>query len=303
MNDKRNTKCQSKNPETCRYHGTHLGVVAFQQIETVIQERTANPDSVRTIDTFDSSIKTFDSHELADLLITLTDDQDMDMTKVTEAMSLAADMHRSDLRSNRAQHEKTPYIEHPFRNTIRVLRWGCKDEDTAIATILHDTVEDHPHEIAETYGKNEPTEDEHEAREQSFQYIEEQFGKNVSDTVRGMSNPIYADRYMPAAQKNVIYRDHVEEAIENPRVCLSKFSDLVDNAFSLHHTEPTMSAVSLKKKSDKYLLVMDVFKERFERALWDRNFPMEDQRVMQLMGILERGRERLAHINKKYSVK
>lgn len=293
-----NTKCQAKNPSTCWRHGTGLGYNANRAIKSALSNSPHKADEFTR-----RELKTYESEELATVLMTLIQRHpEIQPKRVREAILLASDLHKTDTRANRAAHDRTPYIEHPLRNTIRILRYGCDQQAIYIGSLLHDTVEDHPFEIAREYAKKNPATEE-EAREISYEYIEKRFGKRVSNMVRGMSNPITEDKYMPAAQKNVIYRDHVAEAIENPDVLIGKISDFTDNALSLHHTEKGMTSVSLYKKATKYLMVVDVFESRLKRAYFEDNFPLPKTSIEALIRQMQLGRTKLLDIQARHAPK
>ena len=57
--------------------------------------------------------------------------------RFSEAASLAASLHQSQNRKG----TQIPYVAHLFAVAAKVLEWGG-DEDTAIAALLHDAVED-----------------------------------------------------------------------------------------------------------------------------------------------------------------
>jgi len=72
--------------------------------------------------------------------------------KINDAFVLAADYHRDKLRKG----ENHPYIIHPFEVFIACYDMGC-EEDTLIAAILHDVIEDTPcseEEIQSKFGNN-----------------------------------------------------------------------------------------------------------------------------------------------------
>lgn len=290
-------RCQAKNPETCWRHGTGLGFSANRAIKDVLTNKT----KPKTDEFTRRELKTYESEELALVLMSLIDKSNsMTSKSVKEALLLASDLHKSDTRANRAAHDRTPYIEHPLRNTIRILRYRCDTQSIVIGSLLHDTVEDHPFEIARQYAKQEPT-DENHAREIAYSYIQKRFGKRTSEMVRGMSNPIAEDKYMPAAEKNAIYCAHVAEAIENPDVLIGKVSDITDNAFSLHHTEIGMSSASIYKKATKYLGVIDVLENRLKRAYHEESFPIPQESVATLIRQMQAGRGRLIELQARHA--
>lgn len=293
-----NQRCRAKNKETCWKHGTGLGFDANRLIRAELKNK---PNEYNDHETFIQALKTYDSQHLASIIYNFAEQRNhISGEKIKSALLLASDLHKTDTRANRAQHDRTPYIEHPLRNTLRIIRYGCDDQDTIVGSLLHDTVEDHPWEIARDYAKQEPR-DEHHAREIAFAYIEKKFGRGASEIVSGMSNPINEDKYMPAAEKNIIYRDHVVEAIRNPKVFIGKVSDFTDNGLSLHHTEAGMSPTSLYKKSTKYLLVIDPLISRLKEGYFKGDLPIREHGYRNIMKQLEEGKQNLLNINKRHS--
>lgn len=296
MNNK--VRCQAKNPATCWRHGTGLGFNANRAIKEILSDHKPSADEFTR-----RELKTYESEELASVLMSYAQNHStMKSKNIRDAILFAADLHKTDTRANRARHDRTPYIEHPLRNTIRIARYGCEKEHVFIGSLLHDVVEDHPYEIAREYAKQEPANEE-EAREISLAYIEKRFGPKVSKMVRGMSNPIEKDKYRPAAEKNADYANHVAEAIEDPDVLIGKTSDFTDNALSLHHTEKGMTSVSLHKKATKYLLVVEVLEARWKRAYFEGGVPVPKSTIETLIRQMQTGKQKLLEIQARHAPK
>ena len=292
----KNVRCQAKNPSTCWRHGTGIGFNANRAIKDVLSDHKPSADEFTR-----RALKTYESEELASVLMSLAQKHPtMNSKRIKDGILLAADLHKTDTRANRARHDRTPYIEHPLRNTIRIFRYGCEEEHIIIGSLLHDTVEDHPFEIAREYAKKEPASEE-EAREISFAYIEKRFGKKTADMVRGMSNPISEDKYAPAEQKNREYADHVAEAIEDPAVLIGKTSDFTDNALSLHHTEKGMTSISLHKKSTKYLGVIDKLEARWKVAYFKGDVPVPKTTIEALIRQMQTGKLKLLEMQARHA--
>ena len=182
---------------------------------------------------------------------------------IQEAIEMASYLHRHDTRANRGRLPRDNYITHPLRNTLRILRYGCTDIDVIIASILHDTVEDHPKEISiELAGKEAHSVA--EARDNSFSYITAVFGAEVSRIVAAVSNP-----EMPAGlskeEKRKLYAEHVISVLDDPKVFLVKFSDFVDNAVGLYHNTGSPEMVS--HLSRKYIQLVNAFRYRMRSEL------------------------------------
>lgn len=183
--------------------------------------------------------------------------------KVREAMSLASHLHSEQTRANRGNLPRTPYIEHPLRNAIRLFRWGCINEEIIIAAILHDVVEDCSMKFVNDYTDFNVF-DEMEARAILLEYIKSEFSPEVSRIVAAVSNEVLP-REMPKQEKHVIYRKHVTESIQNDTaVFLVKLSDFADNASSLHHNDTPENRSRVKSMASKYHPLVTVFLDEFE---------------------------------------
>lgn len=69
-------------------------------------------------------------------------------TAIKRAFKYASDMHKNVLRNS-----GEPYVNHPARVAYTIAEWGL-DNDTVIAALLHDVVEDcgvTPDELAERF--------------------------------------------------------------------------------------------------------------------------------------------------------
>lgn len=277
-------KCEAKNPATCWRHGTGLGFDANRSIK----ELYAHPNPYTRFDIHEKSLKTFDAPHLAEMLLSWADQTPgVSVTTIRKAVLLAADVHRTDTRANRAAHTRTPYIEHPLRNSIRIIRYGIEDQDQTVAALLHDTVEDHPYELAERLGVTSVSEN--EARKYAYQYIRKTFGPRVMKIVKGMSNPILPEG-LTTEQKHEAYAEHFFEAIQNPDVLINKTSDFTDNALSLHHTQSGMNPAGLQKRATKYLQVIDPLISTWKKAYVMKTTVLPDTTVSRIIEQLERGK-------------
>jgi (p)ppGpp synthase/HD superfamily hydrolase len=100
---------------------------------------------------------------------------------------------------------RIPYITHPANVALILARYG-RDDDTIVAAILHDVVEDC---------------DAH-SRETHIRQIEEKFGATVLATVLGVTHATHdaAGHTLDSAQKKDAYLAHLAEASERARwVC------------------------------------------------------------------------------------
>ena len=284
--------CRAKDPTHCWKHGDQQGLQAQKLIVKALTNNKSGGYHISNEQLFTAPIKSFNSQALAKAIVSFAKKTEgIDEEKIKEAILFSTHVHRNDLRSNRKQYEKTPYIEHPLRNTVRLIRFGCTDQATLIASLLHDTVEDHPQEISDEFTNNKALTEE-EARENCFKYISDTFGTETEATVRGMSNPILP-KYMASALRNKEYAIHVEDAIEDPRTCICKASDFIDNAVGLYHNESSMSKEGIRRRATKYLPVCDIIQTRLERDLIERKLPISDEGLKKMIKQIKDGRVRL----------
>ncbi len=106
----------------------------------------------------------------------------MKIDKIEYAIYYATKAHKGQTRKG----EDVDMIFHPFTVGMILERNGC-DEDTVVAGILHDVVEDTPH---------------------TFEDIEKEFGKKVRDYVYDASEP---DKSLPWIER----KKHTIEQIKN----------------------------------------------------------------------------------------
>lgn len=209
-----------------------------------------------------------DRAALSSALLRETHFAGVEQARLMRAMDLGDVLHRDQVR-----HETTPdgrvnppYFEHPLRNTLRLVRWGVRDLDVLIASILHDTVEDcgQVYVAAYTSFVNVP---ELEARELLSSYLLRTFGFRVHQLVLGVTNPYYTRKEwnkFSAEEKRVQYVEKVAKAISiDAGVFLVKLADFIDNAGSLHWIPEDRASVALRL-AGKYLPLVGVFHAHFD---------------------------------------
>lgn len=173
---------------------------------------------------------------------------DEDRRTLESAISVATVLHCDDYRNEpvisstgRVREKSTAYIFHPLRNTARLVRWGVTDVEILVASLFHDTVEDHPHEYASFFGGVTNLTEE-EAREFSYGYIETHYGQRVARIVKNMSNDIMDRSTTTGAERRAAYIVHVTAVVyEDVDTFLTKLSDFCDNALSLHFNATSKS--------------------------------------------------------------
>ena len=210
------------------------------------------------------SLKSLDRQGLTQAIFDEIDLKDYEFHKLSAAIDLAGLLHSEQIRKEVIQgRASTPYIEHPLRNTLRMIRWGVTDLDVLVATVLHDTIED----CGQMYVKTHTSRDNVsnlEARELLTEHITRYFGFKVREIVLGVTNPYYTRKEWFAFtpdEKRENYRVTVSKEIAaNGEVYLVKLSDFVDNAGSLHWTPRDRHHVAHRLAS-KYFPLIEVFRE------------------------------------------
>ncbi|WP_459683475.1 hypothetical protein [Rhodococcus sp. no. 34] len=195
----------------------------------------SNSDPIRSA--FDQlPLKEMDAATLVFAIESAVDELAIPGETLRLAMEVATLAHLDQFRKNGIKSDEDPYIVHPLRNVLRLLRYGCSDVEILSATALHDTVEDRPHAvIALLGGQTADDMSASEAQERASTLIASRFGHRISELVEAVTNPID----YPCDNTTARYQDHVIRAIADPAVFLVKFSDFVDNAGSVKYLSET----------------------------------------------------------------
>lgn len=193
----------------------------------------------------------------------------VDYDTVLSALDAATFLHLDQTpRGNRKNLPRTPYIEHPLRNTIRAIRWGCKDQDVLVATLLHDTVEDCSDKIISYYLGRDDVDSlsEDEKRELALGWVKDEFGPEVHHLVHAVSNEVDGGSKKKSEQeKHAEYASHVRDTIHgDAKVFVVKFADYVDNAVGLHHNNIEGNREAVSRRARKYLPVVVIFENEYE---------------------------------------
>ncbi|MFC7849367.1 HD domain-containing protein [Arthrobacter sp. NPDC057388] len=136
---------------------------------------------------------------------------------VTGAAATASFLHRKQTRFVRGDMPRVPYIEHPLRVALRLLRWGVTDAELIAAALLHDVVEDCSEELLAAFGQ---------PGENALGCLARRYGRRVSVLVGAVTTP----------NGSTSYEEHLTRlANSGSRAMLIKASDLKDNAGSIRH--------------------------------------------------------------------
>ncbi|WP_432824211.1 HD domain-containing protein [Dactylosporangium sp. CA-092794] len=163
-----------------------------------------------------------------------------DRDRLAAALDLAARLHRDDRRV------REPYLNHLLRVSIRIMHhYEVSDVDVIVAAVLHDTVEDHPDELA---GHPDAT------AEEALAVLAERFGGRTAQLVGAVTNPIYD----PSLDKYEQYREHVRESLDGePWARVIKVSDFTDNGVGVIHT----TGPKVERSATKYRPMVPVLRE------------------------------------------
>lgn len=213
-----------------------------------------------------TSLKDMDDSALAECIVLEIDQLGIDTAPISNAIALASELHGKQFRKGtRGSVENPPYIEHPLRNTLRLIRLGSSDQPTLIGSVLHDTVEDGAGVFVKSRGgSNREAKDEYSARAKLSTHIEETFGPETQEIVLAVTNDIPEGdpRTMTTAEKHSIYVNHLRsQVLHSPKAFLVKFSDFIDNGTGLYHGVGSLDPTKLKNQATKYLLSVPSFQE------------------------------------------
>ncbi|GGR95145.1 hypothetical protein GCM10010169_44640 [Micromonospora fulviviridis] len=166
--------------------------------------------------------------------------------RLTAALDLAAELHREDRRV------REPYLNHLLRVAIRMMHhYQVRDVDVIVAGLLHDTVEDHPAELAGPDASDDPT-------PAALAALAARFGPRVARLVGAVTNPAYD----PGRDRHVQYREHVAASLDRePWARVIKVSDFTDNGVGVIHTVGPKVA----RSAAKYRPLVPVFRDLIAR--------------------------------------
>lgn len=174
---------------------------------------------------------------------------------VREGVSLAAYAHEGQFRkeSRPGVTYTDPYVAHPIRNALRVIRFtqGHMSLDDvrrlAVICLLHDTVEDAPERVVTFYTEGDSVVSD-DIRELALFTISTRFGDKVADGVRRVTNPELPEG-ITREDKDAEYLNHITSTVVvSEDAYLTKAMDLIDNAGSLKHMDVVPRRARLASK-------------------------------------------------------
>lgn len=221
----------------------------------------------------------------------------MDEKVIDSSINLASILHAHQTRRNRGNFTNVPYIEHPLRNAVRLIRLGVEDQDIVVAAVLHDTIEDGAKVFVKKFKNQNGKVDELDARSILSEHIQNAYGNKTLEYVEAVTNDYMADMQLTPEDKRTIYRNHVKANIlHNPGVFLVKVSDFIDNATGLYHNDKPGQEKQVSKQARKYLPVVKVFQD----AMNNYELPVSENGHQTITRQLDITAQRLKTIVKKY---
>lgn len=255
-----------------------------------------NKNKAPVLKTKEMPLKEMNCDELSEeLLLCFKEKTGLDSKNVANAIELAHSLHLDQKRRNRGEHDKTPYIEHPLRCSIRLLRMGVKDESVIVSSILHDSIEDCAQKFSLAYTREKFLE-ENKAREIFDDFLLKKFGSKVSCTIKGVTNPIQKEK-ISKQEKRDLYRENLAEKLQaTPQIFLVKYSDFADNAGGLHHNYVDGFKEKTYNQALKYISCVELFEENLE----NHNLEIPQSSIELMRKKLARTRKRLQAIIKDF---
>lgn len=245
-------------------------------------------------------LKEMDAAVLTYAILDIASENMLNRDRINYAIKLAAYLHRNDYRRNRGPLPKTHYIEHPLRNTLRLMRWGVLDEDIIVASILHDTVEDHGLTIVREFTNHtvdfeddskHTVEEDVTVMKLALEYVKNVFGARVAYIVDGVSNRPFVPG-LTKNEKRAAYAQHVIESIaQDVAIFWVKLSDFVDNAIGLYHNNISENSGMIAHLALKYAPLVPVFQEIVQRT------DMLESTRVEILVQLESGKKRLEELS------
>ncbi|MFF5174648.1 HD domain-containing protein [Micromonospora sp. NPDC000089] len=168
-----------------------------------------------------------------------------DRERLTEALDLAARLHRDDRRT------REPYLNHLLRVAIRLVHhYQVRDVDVIVAGLLHDAVEDHPDALAGP-GAADPT-------AAALATLAARFGPRVARLVAAVTNPAYD----PERDRNAQYREHLAVSLaREPWARVIKVSDFTDNGVGVVYSV----GAKVARSAAKYRPLVPMFRDLIAR--------------------------------------
>lgn len=215
----------------------------------------------------ETPLKVMDPSALAQATMHRAAAAGLDLAVIADAIDVATYLHLGQTRANRGPFTRTPYIEHPLRNTLRALRKGVTAQHVIVGILLHDTVEDClPRLLAAFVPGDHSGLDVTGQRELAYGWISSRFGAGASRIVDKLTNPSGDGTVLPRPERIAGYNLHVKLGIfDDAEVYIAKFVDWEDNAGGLHHNAVPGNEKMVWNLANKYVPTADIFSAELAR--------------------------------------
>lgn len=209
---------------------------------------------------------------------------------VYEALQLAILGHKDS-----RDYKGAPYINHPLRVAIRLMRdYDVDDPHILAAALGHDLVEDEPKAVISIINPEfclETIEDQQHAQNIALNSIGYAISRRSSELITSVTNAP-SDPDLDKAKKNLVYLNNVGHKINsNFDTFLIKLSDFIDNGVGLHYGEDPEKSISV---AQKYLPVYPTFAQAVVRYCEQGRLTRHQQDLS--IRKLDRGRQRAQDI-------
>jgi len=168
--------------------------------------------------------------------------------KVEQAIQAAAVLHQQDVRRGAVP---IPYITHLMAVTL-ILRDYTSDEDTLVAALLHDTLEDTDYTAEE---------------------MKEDFGDTVTDIVTTLSEPYYeGDTKLPWLEAKKRYADQIKKGPETAVLIASadkahNFRSIVEEYSDDHNRFMQDFGTKLDLRMEAYQAIANAINSRLKDGI------------------------------------
>ncbi|RDI67423.1 HD domain-containing protein [Nocardia pseudobrasiliensis] len=188
--------------------------------------------------------------------------------KVGAALDLASRLHRDD------RYGREPYVNHLLRVAIRIVsHYEVRDTEVVVAGLLHDSVEDHPGELAGDR-PGSPT-------DAALAEVGDRFGERVANIVAAVTNPIH----QPGVDRHEQYREHVAASLaRDPWARVVKISDFTDNGVGIVYATGGVQ----RHLATKYRPLTNVYRDLVTRP----DTPLAEHVKQHILDQLDRADER-----------
>jgi GTP pyrophosphokinase len=217
--------------------------------------------------------------DIQDLIKEAKKHHDVDAKKLRSAFEFAQKAHAGQTRMS-----GEPYITHPFAVAMMLAEYGA-DEESLVAALLHDVVEDTEHTLPE---------------------IEKLFGKSVANMVDNLTK-------LPHVNTEVLQRVQIDNKAESlrkifeamqddVRVIVIKLCDRLHNMITLSHFRPDKQKRIAQETLEIFTRIADrlsiyVLKEQLEelsfRFLYPDAYLQLQNKVTQQQNILNKNKKRV----------